>query len=165
MVRDKRCLDLSAGCGLVAVVMSHMRPTSVVATDLVENIPLLQRNCTQNAPAAVNVAAMPYKWGDELTGLLEDPFDLIVACDVMYSRSHVSCLVSSLEKLITDNSVALICHGRNAHAEEEFLNLCHGVFLVSEIDWNAFDPNFKSEEIECFKLKKLDRRTVLKGPV
>eukprot|EP00775_Hariotina_reticulata_P005949 gene5949-6188_t len=43
----KRCLDLSAGCGLVAVVMAKVGAL-VTATDLEANLQLLTNNCTCN---------------------------------------------------------------------------------------------------------------------
>lgn len=46
-----RCLDLSAGCGLVAVVLAALG-ASVVATDLQANLPLLRKNCDANGAGA-----------------------------------------------------------------------------------------------------------------
>lgn len=47
LVEGKRCLDLSAGCGLVGLVLCKLG-SDVVATDLKENLPLLQRNFNEN---------------------------------------------------------------------------------------------------------------------
>jgi len=77
-----------------------------------------------------------------------------VACDVMYARDQITNLIASLEHLLKEGTIALICHGRNAHAEEAFLDRCEGRFIVTEIDWNAFDPEYRSDDISCLRLTK-----------
>ncbi len=48
LVKDKRCLDLSSGCGLVGIVLSHLGASEVVCTDLAANLELLRNNCQSN---------------------------------------------------------------------------------------------------------------------
>ena len=146
-----RCLDLSAGCGLVAAVLSHQRPLCVMATDLPENLPLLQRNCQANA-GAVEICVAAHVWGN--TANAAPPFDLVVACDVMYDNANVTSLVSSLDAFMNDDGIALVCHGRNAHAEDAFLHRCQHHFVVSRLEWDAFDADFRSEEISCLILRR-----------
>lgn len=43
----KRCCDLSAGCGLVGIVLSKLE-AEVTATDLEPNLPLLRKNFEAN---------------------------------------------------------------------------------------------------------------------
>jgi predicted nicotinamide N-methyase len=43
----KRCLDLSAGCGLPGIVLSKLR-ARVTATDLAPNLALLRKNAAAN---------------------------------------------------------------------------------------------------------------------
>lgn len=47
-LRGRRCLDLSAGCGLVGVALARLGARGVVATDLEANLPLLRANCEAN---------------------------------------------------------------------------------------------------------------------
>lgn len=47
-VAGKRCLDLSAGCGLPGLVLAKLGAGSVVATDLAPNLPLLRKNAEAN---------------------------------------------------------------------------------------------------------------------
>ena len=52
-VAGKRCLDLSAGCGLPGLVLAKLGAGAVVATDLAPNLPLLRKNSEANgAPEA-----------------------------------------------------------------------------------------------------------------
>lgn len=46
-LRGKRVVELGAGCGLVSVVCSRLG-ADCVATDLEDNLPLLEDNCTSN---------------------------------------------------------------------------------------------------------------------
>jgi predicted nicotinamide N-methyase len=45
--KAKRCLDLSAGCGLPGIVLSRLG-AQVTATDLAPNLPLLEKNAAAN---------------------------------------------------------------------------------------------------------------------
>lgn len=47
-VAGKRCLDLSAGCGLPGLVLAKLGAGAVVATDLQPNLPLLRKNAAAN---------------------------------------------------------------------------------------------------------------------
>ncbi len=47
-VAGKLCLDLSAGCGLPGLVLAKLGASSVVATDLEPNLPLLRKNAAAN---------------------------------------------------------------------------------------------------------------------
>lgn len=47
-IEGKRCLDLSAGCGLPGLVLSRLGAGAVVATDLASNLPLLRKNAEAN---------------------------------------------------------------------------------------------------------------------
>ncbi|GBF88102.1 hypothetical protein Rsub_00814 [Raphidocelis subcapitata] len=94
-VAGARCLDLSSGCGLVAIVLARLG-ADVVATDLAPNLPLLRENCQANAPGAV--AVLEHTWGTDVAPL-GPPFDLVFACDVMYVEEAVPDLVATLRAL------------------------------------------------------------------
>lgn len=152
IVESRRCLDLSAGCGLVAIVMSYLNPSAVIASDLPQNTDLLSFNCSKNASSNCMISVVPYIWGNELKDLMEQPFDLVVACDVMYSTSHLPQLIQSLEMLIARHTKTLICYGRNSSAEDAFLQSCKERFQTRKIPWDEFDSVYRSEEISCVEL-------------
>ncbi|KAA6422578.1 MAG: methyltransferase 21A [Trebouxia sp. A1-2] len=81
----KKCLDLSAGCGLVGIVLARLG-ADVVLTDLLPNLPLLADNCKANVPedASGSVIVKEHRWGERLADL-GGPFDVIVACGVLHS--------------------------------------------------------------------------------
>ncbi|GIM06704.1 hypothetical protein Vretimale_10941 [Volvox reticuliferus] len=68
LVVGRAVLDLSAGCGLVAIVAARLGARRTVATDLSPNLPLLQRNCERNGAA---VEVMEHWWGSDTTQLLQ----------------------------------------------------------------------------------------------
>jgi len=152
IVKGRRCLDLSAGCGLVAIMMSYLTPSAVVATDLHQNTDLLSFNCSKNASSNCAISVIPYIWGDELEDLMKQPFDLVVACDVMYSTSYLPQLIQSLEMLTARQTKTLICYGRNSSAEDAFLQSCKERFEMRKIPWDEFDSVYRSEEISCVEL-------------
>ncbi|GLC42804.1 hypothetical protein PLESTB_001419600 [Pleodorina starrii] len=67
LVAGRAVLDLSAGCGLVAVVAARLGARRTVATDLGPNLPLLRRNCQRNG---AEVEVLEHWWGTDVTTLL-----------------------------------------------------------------------------------------------
>ncbi|KAF5834016.1 putative methyltransferase-domain-containing protein [Dunaliella salina] len=134
--RGKRCLDLSAGCGLVGITLAVQGAEQVVATDLPPNIPLLHDNCQQNVPGKVEV--LPFTWGED-PSLLQPPFDVIVACDVMYIAEAVDALVTSLRDL---------CHPAvgGAHAKLD---------QTSHKSGDASAPSCQSHAMDAHSKKRL----------
>ena len=76
-----RCLDLSAGAGLVPLALAAAGAT-VVASEAGNQLPLLQRNVARQP----RCAAVEYWWGAPLGGALaaEPGFDLALCVDVLY---------------------------------------------------------------------------------
>ncbi|KAG2436730.1 hypothetical protein HXX76_006254 [Chlamydomonas incerta] len=105
LVRGRRLLDLSAGCGLPGLTAASLGAGCVLATDLPPNLPLLRRNAERNGLAGV-VRVAEHWWGGDVAPLEAQAggaIDLVLACDVMYVEEAVPALVSSL---------AALCGGR-----------------------------------------------------
>ena len=74
-VAGKRCLDLSAGCGLVGIALAKLGAAQVVATDLEPNLALLHKNNEVNGeplklgPGYVSKTTVRHQRRDVLTGL------------------------------------------------------------------------------------------------
>uniref|UniRef100_A0A383VHV1 Uncharacterized protein n=1 Tax=Tetradesmus obliquus TaxID=3088 RepID=A0A383VHV1_TETOB len=153
MFAGKRCCDLSAGCGLVAVVMAKLGAT-VAATDLAPNLPLLRDNCKDNG--VPDVAVVEHRWGCEPQEQLAEPFDVIVACDVMYIDELVPDLVKSLLLLSHPGSTILIAHGRNRPAEPAFKKeAAQQGFSIELVPGDELDEVYQCSDVDVLRLRRL----------
>ncbi|GMH35959.1 hypothetical protein BSKO_03827 [Bryopsis sp. KO-2023] len=147
---QKRCLDLSAGCGLVGIVLAKLG-AHVTSTDLGPNLSLLERNCELNAPGEIDVKE--HTWGHQIEQL-GGPFDLIVACDIMYIPEAVGAIVKTLEGASGSGSCVYVAHGRNNRAEEDFLKLCSRVFWVEDVTSGELDEVYQTSDVTVLRLRK-----------
>ncbi|KAI8472236.1 MAG: putative methyltransferase-domain-containing protein [Monoraphidium minutum] len=185
-VAGRRCLDLSAGCGLVGIVLARLG-AAVVATDLAPNLQLLRDNCDANAPCAVRV--VEHRWGAGVAPLAP-PFDYVFGCDLMYVEEAVPDLVETLRALASwrqpragggggggggggdaggeertgggggggggGGTRILIAHGRNRGAEQSFLRACAGVFDVEKLPPADLDPLYQCSDVDVLSLTLSD---------
>ncbi|CAM9844708.1 unnamed protein product, partial [Laminaria digitata] len=127
-LEGKRVLELGAGCGLAGMYFA-LQGAHVTFTDLIEVVPLLQRNVTMNlggqaaetdsggshgkkyksaAAAAVPKAkVLEYCWGKPLDGLAP-PYDYVVACDCVYVERLVESLVWSMKQVSGRGTTLLV---------------------------------------------------------
>ena len=72
-------IDLSAGCGLVSLALSHIG--NVYSTEIYETLPLLQKNCGTRSS---KIACLGYLWGSQLPEEIPEKVTLAVASDLLY---------------------------------------------------------------------------------
>eukprot|EP00892_Ulva_mutabilis_P007914 jgi/Ulvmu1/5495/UM023_0031.1 len=156
LVAGQKVCDVSAGTGLVGIVASLAGAAQVVATDLQENLPLLQRNIQANGLQR-SIAAAPLQWGtDDVRQLpLPLPFDLAIACDVMYIVEAVGPLVATLAALIGRRGRALVAHGRNCCAEDAFRAAAAAAGLtVTTVPPAELHPRYRAQDITVLLLRQ-----------
>lgn len=146
----KKCLDLSAGCGLVGIVLSRLG-AHVTCTDLGPNLPFLKRNCDANTDGRIAVRA--HEWGGDVDDLCP-PYDVVVACDVMYIPDIVGQLVASLARLSAAGGEVFVCHGRNRSGEDAFLLACAPCFDVLLVPRDQLDDVYQAEDISVLRLER-----------
>ncbi|CAN0379623.1 unnamed protein product [Ectocarpus fasciculatus] len=163
-LEGKRVLELGAGCGLAGMYFA-LQGAHVTFTDLIEVVPLLQRNVTMNLGGqAVEAAAgtasssgetrsrggtsaaatsarpkakvLEYDWGKPLDGL-SPPYDYIVACDCVYVERLVESLVWSMAQ----------CSGRGTT-----------VLVASEKREEVTYAKFRARLSEDFAVRQAPRR-------
>lgn len=148
-LRGMRFCDLSAGTGLVGIVAAKLG-AKVVATDLDDNLPLLQQNISVND---VEIQACCHWWGTPVDSL-DPPFDIIAACDVMYITEAIQALEKSLFLLAGDASKVYVAHGRNCSAEDAFLDLCTKRWNVERISDDELHPEYQADDVTVLRLTK-----------
>lgn len=150
MIAGKLCLDLSAGCGLVGISMAKLG-AKVVSTDLGPNLTLLMRNWKANIGPTCDVRS--HTWGIH-TQDIGGPFDIIVACDIMYIPSAVDSIVKSLKEASREGTCVYISHGRNRGAEDLFLASCRKDFSAEPLQNSELDYVYQSDDVAVYRLRK-----------
>jgi predicted nicotinamide N-methyase len=102
-LRGARVLELGCGLGLPSLAAA-LAGGRVLSTDWApEAIDAVRRNAAHNGIA---LDAALCDWRDLPDSLLEAPWDLVIAADVVYERRNVAPLTALLERLSTETWLA-----------------------------------------------------------
>lgn len=126
-----------------------------------------------------HVAVVEHEWGTDIyrpaDGPLSLPFDLVVACDVMYVHEAVPALMDSLLQLARNAESAhrgsedsccldaghhccevIVAHGRNRPAEELFVTTAKREgFDVQEVPGRELDEVYQCSDVTVLRLLPL----------
>ena len=94
------------------------------------------------------------QWGTSAAHI-EPPFDVIVACDIMYILAAVNPLLDTLKHTTSHASTIYIAHGRNQQARDVFLQNCAGTFEVCILPTDKLDTTYQCIDVEVLRLKPL----------
>lgn len=167
-----RVLEVGSGTGLLSISLGLLG-SHVVATDLVDEVDLLQRNIDDNTGPEHHVRSTALDWFKpfphaELEPLLpprraqlhqgdeshQRPFDLVVAADVVWVRP----LVEPLVKTLAGSGVPLILMGhqrRSAMVEAYFIDLmAQEGFVLTKIPFDDMQPSYRSEKIDIWEFTR-----------
>lgn len=151
----RRCLDLSAGCGLPGLALAKLGAASVTVTDLGPNLALLSKNSEANG---CGLCVVEHSWGTPVGSALGAPFDIVVACDVMYIAEAVPPLVASLVALSGPGTEVYISHGRNRQAEPQFLEAAGKFFTIETVGSDELDEVYQTADVDVLRLRLLEAR-------
>lgn len=126
----------------------------VTATDLESNLPLLQRNCAANSGTRMSLDVRQHRWGADIIDL-GGPFDIVVACDVMYVERAAADLVATLAAVTTPASSVILAHGRNRQAEAAFFGAAAAAFSIDSVPSSSLDSVFQCSDVTVLLLRKL----------
>lgn len=101
--------------------------------------------------AGVKLTVKTLEWGTPVEHL-QPPFDVVVACDVMYIAEAVPALVKTLADASAAGSCIYIAHGRNQQARMKFMKSCAAIFSVQVVDSSQLDEVYQSTDVEVLLL-------------
>jgi predicted nicotinamide N-methyase len=114
LVKNKRCGDLSSGNGLIAIALSLLGASHVMATEVTLCLALTQVNVDINALTYPEYSIPTVKelfWGSTDSPFSEED-DLIVACDLLFIAIRdglLEELASTLKQLVSKKTSVLFC--------------------------------------------------------
>ena len=133
LVQNKLVLELGSGLGLGAMGAKLLGARSVVATDLPEVLPAIQRNCEINQ---VLVETRALDW------LAPEPLacELIIMADVVWVEPLARPLASTLHTLLTaDNQALLVNKPRSNPVFAAFTAALDGISLAYQESLQGHD--------------------------
>ena len=155
-VAGVRACELGAGCGLPGLVMAA-RGAKVVLSDLADNLPLLEENCSANAHAFSAHASAPttcaLAWGASPPAACAPPFDLLLGTDLFYARDAMQLLVDTLAALSGPRTVVWLAAGRNRQAADEFWPRAEERFNVEVVPRTELDPIYQLTDVDVWRLR------------
>ncbi|CAK9167677.1 unnamed protein product [Ilex paraguariensis] len=155
--RNKRAVELGAGCGAAGMGLYLLGLHDVVLTDIAPVMPALKHNLKKNKPVlgkALKTSQLYWANSDQIKAL-GPPFDIVIATDVVYIEETVKPLVSAMEGLVGENGVVLLGYQlRSTEAHELFWEVCGRVFEVEKILHEHLHPEYAYEETDVYVLRK-----------
>ncbi|KAH7106076.1 putative methyltransferase-domain-containing protein [Auriculariales sp. MPI-PUGE-AT-0066] len=128
-IQNGTILELGAGTGILATAL-YSRSAQYIATDLVELVPLIQKNLNLNdCPSTVVATAIDWTVLHSLQSTKRDAvfpvppgLTVVLAVDTLYNPSLVPPFVSTLEHYTSSGACALVvCELRAQEVIQEFL--------------------------------------------
>ena len=162
-----RCIELGSGTGLVGLVAASIG-ASVVVTDLDRIMGRLGDNVIANsaptedsvwrgAPAGGKVRAAELCWGETPLEQFEPPFDLVLACEVIYEPELVPPLLATLRTLAgPEGSVLLAYDCRGRAGVRQFLESAREVFEIKDVEQQDLHPDYIFNKVKIVRLEPLN---------
>lgn len=145
--RGTRILELGAGTGLLGMVLATIGAT-VTSTDAGSVLETLQEAASRNA-SDVHVRELDWTKPrlDDFVG-----FDMVVASDVLICEQWALALARVVVALGIDVYVGTVS---SRDGIKPFLTAVGHAFQITTLPVDAFDPDFASDDIIVFQLKKV----------
>jgi len=128
-VAGKRVLELGSGVGAVGIGAKLFGAQRVTLTDVAAVVSLLEANIELNNVEDVTAVALDW-FEDVPQAVLDEPFDLILASDVVYDPDLHAPLLKTLEVLLERVPVCLLAHRKRNPHDAEFFGALRARFEV-----------------------------------
>ena len=145
-----RVLELGSGNGLLAVCWKASSPSStVLATDLADHLPLMQKTADANPHLPIHVHE--YAWGGNPPTSF-DSIDIVVGSDVAYREHLYEPLIDSLE--LIQPRLALLGVTMNDTKPRFFDLLRQRGFVYEKLDDSLLEPEFRGTTFGIFVVQR-----------
>lgn len=155
--KNKRGVELGAGCGVAAMGLFLLGLNDVLITDIAPVMPALKHNLKRNKQVLNKSlkTAQLYWNNEEQIRALGKPFDVVIATDVVYLEETVGPLISAMESLLKEDGVVLLGYQlRSPEAHKMFWELCVEVFDIEKVPHEHMHPEYAYEETDVYLLRK-----------
>mmetsp|Transcript_41824 Transcript_41824/g.131888 ORF Transcript_41824/g.131888 Transcript_41824/m.131888 type:complete len:394 (+) Transcript_41824:98-1279(+) len=152
--RGRRVLELGAGCGFVGLAAASLGAI-VTLTDRSDHLENLSKNADLNTSMenVVDVAALD--WDDrEAARRFSEPFDWILASDVVYEQDSHSSLRDLLHSLVGHETIVLISYESRTEKHDAFFTSLERdpAFHVRQMNKSCFSRPRWTEETQDLRI-------------
>ncbi|KAK9285487.1 hypothetical protein L1049_024681 [Liquidambar formosana] len=155
--RNKRAVELGAGCGVAGMGLYLLGLNDLVLTDIAPVMPALKHNLKRNKQTLAKTLKTAQLYWSNVSQIeaLKPPFDFVIATDVVYIEESVGQLVSAMKALVKDDGVVLLGYQiRSPEADILFWQLVRSGFNVEKVPHEDLHPEYAYEEADVYVLRK-----------
>ena len=159
--RNKRGIELGAGCGAGGMGFHLLGLTDLVLTDIAPVMPALKHNLKRNKPVLSKTLKHSILYWNNLDQInsLKPPFHYVIAADVVYIEETVGPLVSTMDALMADDGVVLLGYQlRDPEADKLFWELCDKTFDIEKVPHEDLHPDYAYEETSVYVFRKKKKK-------
>ena len=167
--RYKKVIELGAGLGVPSLSAATLGAELVVATDMPENIELLNRNIQLNFSelnstdgASHRMQAQSLLWGDLHAAaalFTQTRWDLILCSDLLVLASSIDALVATIVALSHDNTITYSCmEHRFDDAVLLYERMRSAGFEVTRIEQAEMDQVFRGAAFHLYKMQRTAKK-------
>lgn len=148
-----RVLELGAGTGIIGIILLLLG-AEVHFTDKQILLPLIQHNIDVNA-SHINKNKIRVKeliWGQTI---VEDKYDIIIACDCVYESQEMWMpLANCLNQIATNDTDVIMSYELRSRKDAAFFPHISKTFTVTKVPGSDLDDFWQSPDIGVFHLRK-----------
>ena len=157
-------IELGAGLGVPSLSAAILRAKRVVATDMKENIALLNENIRLNFDDrnTSEIEAQELSWGDAANSpLAEVHWDIILCSDLLYSLESISMLIGAIRALSKKGTVVYSCMEHRFDGCSEFYSGMRAAsFDVQKIPQCELHPVYRGEAFHVYRHVQMETSEV-----
>ncbi|XP_074296439.1 uncharacterized protein LOC141626640 [Silene latifolia] len=166
--RNKRGIELGAGCGAVGMGIYLLGLNDVVLTDIAPVMPALKHNLKKNKQVlnkSLKTAQMYWANSTQMNAL-SPPFNFVLAADVVYLEDTVKPLVETMFGLVKDDGVVLLGYQiRCPEADVLFWEMVKEVFEIEKVKKEDLHPDYAYEETDVYIFRKKENTPIVKETI
>eukprot|EP00040_Diaphanoeca_grandis_P032566 m.197606 g.197606 ORF g.197606 m.197606 type:complete len:226 (+) comp32663_c1_seq2:310-987(+) len=155
-IRDRRCIELGSGTGLVGIVAAVLGG-NVTLTDMAEQLPLLRKNANdmhdKDKDIGDRIHVHELGWGNDVSHI-NAPFDVVVASEIVYDLDALPALWQCLLQVTTKDSLIIFAHKDRGLGESVFMHQLSksAHFKFKHVPTAALDSDFRGGAIHVLQL-------------
>lgn len=161
------CLELGSGVGAVGLTVAQQGAKVVVLTDVVAQLPLLERNVRENFPEGqfVHVRALDWRCPEHREGLApwKDQWSLIIGSDIGYDPELFEPLLDTLWSQCSPSTTVYLALADREEEEEpnvaDFMAAARNTFHCQVVHTRQKEP--RQSVTKVLLMRRRDDMTVL----
>jgi predicted nicotinamide N-methyase len=158
-LRNRKCIELGSGTGIVSIAASMLGPSEVIATDVDACIPFIRQNIGMNFGAKCKAEPLDWTKHEEFTNQFSEYFDWVICADCVYEPTTVESLIATVTALNPRKGI-IVCNERrdmpgNSKAEKDFITaMFREGYTGKAVSREIIKPEWRCDDIDIVIFEK-----------